>query len=159
MITNDILRRLRYALDLPDAQVQSLIALEGHSVSRDELTAFLTREGEPGFLFCPDHVLRAFLDGLILMRRGPPDPNAPRPREDGRLDNNVILRKLKIALELREQAMLDLLKLGGMTVSASELSALFRRPGHPHYRPCGDQLLRNLLAGLAIQHRGSTPRA
>jgi uncharacterized protein YehS (DUF1456 family) len=155
MTRNDLLRRLRYALDLSDARMLSLVALGGGpEVPRASLAAWLARDDDPAFAALPDPVFAAFLDGLVLDRRGPRDPSQPAPPAGpARLDNNAILKKLRIALELQEQDLLGLLRAGGLTLSASELGALFRKPGHKHYRACGDQVLRTLVAGLTQRLR------
>lgn len=70
------------------------------------------------------------------------------------LTNNDILKKLRIALELKDEDIIHILKLADFTISKSELSALFRRDDHPNYVACGDQLLRNFLQGLIIYKRG-----
>jgi len=156
MIHNDVLRRLRYALDLEDARMIRLFALSGVTVDEATLRSLLARETDPSFVACTDAQLAAFLDGLIVDRRGPRDPAAPaRPKGAPRLDNNLVLKKLRVALELKEDDMLAVLKLGGMDLSSSELGALFRNEQHKHYRPCGDQLLRNFLKGLTVRLRGS----
>ena len=151
MINNDVLRRLRFALQLTDDEVRRLSGLVGVGLAEEELRSYLAREGEPDFLPCPDRALEACLDGLVLHRRGPRD-GAPLPAT--RFDNNMILKKLRIALELKEVEMLRLLKLGGMDLSPSELAGLFRTRTHQHYRACGDQLLRNFLKGLTAERRG-----
>jgi uncharacterized protein YehS (DUF1456 family) len=154
MTRNDLLRRLRYALDLSDARVLDLIALGGGpEAPRDAVGGWLARDDDPAFVALPDPVLARFLDGLVLDRRGPRDPSMPPPSSPGRLDNNAILKKLRIALELQEQDLLALLRAGGLTLSASELGALFRKPGHKHFRACGDQVLRTLLVGLTQRLR------
>lgn len=150
---NDILRRLRFALDQSDAQVLELLRSVGHKLSPHALPFYLLREDDPNVVLCPDDTLRAFLDGLILARRGPRDPGSSAAPE-GPMSNNLILRKLKIALDLKEADMLAILKLGGMELSSSELAALFRARSHRHFRPCGDQLLRNFLGGLTLYRRG-----
>ena len=154
MIHNDVLRRLRYALDLSDARMIHLFALSDTGIDEPVLHSLLARDTDPGFVECTDAQLTAFLDGLVIDRRGPRDPGAPaRPKSAVRLDNNLILKKLRIALQLQEDDMLALLKLGGMDVSSSELGALFRNEQHKHYRPAGDQLLRNFLKGLTQKLR------
>ena len=153
MIHNDVLRRTRFALNLPDSEVRRLCGLVGEPLSDSDLRACLAREDDPDFAFCPDWILGAFLDGLILERRGPRDADQGR-RGAETLDNNGILKKLRIALELREPDLLALLKLGGMTLSSPELGALFRNRNHKNYRPCGDQVLRAFLRGLTVQRRG-----
>lgn len=154
MTNNDVLRRLRFALDLSDGEVLRLTRLGDAPITPDELRAWLCREEDPGFEPCPGEIIDALLDGLILHRRGPRDPRAPAPPQPARLDNNLILRKLRIALELKERDMLEILARGGMRLSASELGALFRGRDHPHYRPAGDQLLRHFLRGLTDRYRG-----
>lgn len=143
MTNNDILRRLRYALRLSNARLTALFALGGHALSEADLDLFLRKDGDPQSVECPDVLLGAFLDGLIVSRRGP--GNEP---PDGELDNNAILRKLRIALD-----MLHILRSAGLTLSKSELAALFRRPDHRNFKPCGDQLLRKFLTGLARTSR------
>lgn len=155
MTTNHVLRRVRYALDLDDAQVIRIFGLGGREVDAAVLASYLAREREPGHVPCPSEALAAFLDGLVLDRRGPRDPSAPPLARDASLDNNQILKKLRIALELQERDMLAVLGTGGMDLSPSELGALFRKPGHKHYRPAGDQLLRAFLKGLTTRLRGA----
>lgn len=154
MNNNDVLRRLRFALKLNDAEVRRLCRLADVDLDDEELAWYLASETDPVFALCPDAVLGAFLDGLVLHRRGPRDAASPARPSEGRFDNNLILKKLRIALEFKEIDMLDVLKLGGMDLSPSELDALFRSETHKHYRPCGDQLLRNFLKGLTVRLRG-----
>lgn len=71
-----------------------------------------------------------------------------------KMTNNDILKKLRIALKLRDEDIIEILKLVDFQVSKSELSALFRTEDHPNYKECGDQLLRNFLNGLIIYERG-----
>ena len=150
MTNNDILRRLRYALNLGNDGLTRLFALGGHDLSHGDLDLLLKKDDEPGFIDCPDVLLLSFLDGLIVSRRG---PRTSGPAEPESLDNNLVLRKLRIALELKDADMLRILEAGGMHVSKSELSALFRAPGHRNFVPCRDQLLRKFLAGLAATSR------
>jgi uncharacterized protein YehS (DUF1456 family) len=70
------------------------------------------------------------------------------------LTNNDILKKLRVALQLRDDEIIKILKLSDFEVSKTELGALFRNEDHPNYMPCGDQLLRNFLDGLIIHLRG-----
>ena len=70
------------------------------------------------------------------------------------LTNNDILKKLRIALELRNEDIVEICKLADFKITISELTALFRNESHPNYKPCGDQLLRNFLNGLIIFKRG-----
>jgi uncharacterized protein YehS (DUF1456 family) len=74
------------------------------------------------------------------------------------LTNNDILKKLRVALSLRDEDIIEILKLADFEVSKSELTALFRKEDHPNYKPCGDQLLRNFLNGLVTYKRGPMPK-
>lgn len=70
------------------------------------------------------------------------------------MTNNDILKKLRVALKLRDEDIIEILKLVDFPVSKSEVNALFRTEDHPNYKECGDQLLRNFLNGLIIYNRG-----
>lgn len=155
MIANDVLRGVRYALDLSDAAIIDTIRVADPDavVERDDLAGWLRKDGEDGFVQCPDPVLARFLDGLIVHYRGRDDsrPLAPWPT---RLDNNAMLKKLRVAFTLKDVDLHEVFEAGGFPLSKPELSALFRQPGHTNYRPCGDQLLRAFLRGLARKLRG-----
>ena len=155
MISNDVLRSLRYMLDLGDARVVEIVQLAdpAFAIDRDQVRAFLLKEDEPGYLACSDAVLARFLDGLIVHRRGRDERLPPRPVEK-RVDNNVVLKKLRVAFELKDVDMHQVFEDAGFPVSRPELSALFRQPGQKNYRPCGDQMLRNFLKGLTLRVRG-----
>ena len=73
------------------------------------------------------------------------------------LTNNDILKKLRVALNLKDDDIIKILKLADFEISKTELSAIFRKDDHPNYRPCGDQLLRNFLNGLITYKRGEKP--
>ena len=75
------------------------------------------------------------------------------PVAETHLNNNVIFRKLKIALNLKDTDILNLMRRAGFPLSKPELSALFRKPGHTNYRECKDQILRNFLKGLQLEHQ------
>ncbi len=75
------------------------------------------------------------------------------------MTNNDILKKLRVALHLRDDQIIEILKLVDFNISKSELGAFFRSEDHPNYKNCGDQVLRNFLNGLVIHMRGKDPRA
>ncbi len=70
------------------------------------------------------------------------------------MNNNDIMKKLRVALQLRNDEIAAICKLAGFTITESELTAIFRSEDHPKYKACGDQLLRNFLNGLIIHKRG-----
>lgn len=154
MTNNDILQQLRYALNINDSTMIEIFKLAEHEIEQSNLTGLLKKEDEEGFVLCSDDVLGYFLDGLILHKRGRKEIKPGETRKsDSRLTNNTILKKLRIALELKEDDMLGILKLANADISKSELTALFRKEGHKNYKECGDQFLRKFLKGLSIRYR------
>jgi uncharacterized protein YehS (DUF1456 family) len=155
MTPNDIVRRIRYALNLNDPTMLEIFKQAGHAMDLAGLKNLLKKEDEPGYAACSDMVLGAFLDGLIVHKRGKKEPGPGEvKRQELPLTNNDIMRKVRIALELKEDDMLGILKLGEVEISSSELSAFFRKKGHKNYKECGDQFLRSFLKGLAARYRG-----
>lgn len=153
MTNNDVLRRLRYALDLSDAAVLDLFALAEAPITAEELGWYLRKEEEEGYAECPDEVLAKFLDGLVASRRGKREETAAKAPVRRKLDNNGILRSLRIALELKDEDIIAIMRAANVDVSKSEVSALFRKADHPNYRPCGDQFLRYFFNGLTARFR------
>ena len=154
MENNDLMRRIRYAVRLDDAEAARLVTLGGRTANAADAAAWRAREDEPGFAACPDEALLALLDGFVLERRGPPpggtrDASASAGPE--RLTNNRVLKQLRIALELQAEDLQALVAAGGGQLGKGELGALFRKPGTRNYRACGDQVLRWFLAGLAAR--------
>ncbi len=158
MTNNDILRRFRYAFDISNVKMIEIFRLAGHDLEQSTLINLLKKEEEDGYLECGSELLESFLDGLIIQKRGRQDTaETPAARSDLPLSNNLILRKLRIALELRDDDMVAILQLAGVTISKSELGALFRSQGHKNFKQCGDQFLRNFLQGLTIRNRNIAP--
>jgi uncharacterized protein YehS (DUF1456 family) len=159
MNTNDVLKRLRYAIDIKDSDMLDLFAATGVAVDAGRLAACFLKDDDPAYQTCPRWVLEALLDGLIIRFRGPrlvdgdspPQTRQALTKADGApgLDNNMILKKIRIALALQEAAVLAIMELGGMPVSRHEVGALFRQRGQKNYRECGDQFMRAFLVGLA----------
>lgn len=154
MNNNDLLRRIRYALNIGNASMREIFELAGHLVAESGILDMLRNEGEPGYVECDDRLLGLFLDGLIIQRRGKREyepGKAARPNE--RLTNNMVLKKLRIALDFTDADMLEMFKLAGFDITKSELSAFFRKKGHKNYKVCGDQIVKKFLLGLAARHR------
>ena len=160
MITNDVLRRVRYALQLNDKKMLAIFASVDNAIDENYLHSIMAKEGEEGYVFCRDSLLSLFLDGLIYDKRGRKEGANPiiLPAK-AVLTNNEILRKLRIALNFKEEDMLAVLDSVEFPVSKSELSALFRKKDHRNYKVCGDQLLRNFLNGITKRFRGSEGEA
>ncbi len=151
MTNNDVLRRIRYVFDLDDSKMIEIFALADRVVTRAEICDWLEKDEAPSFESCPDLELATFLNGFIIEKRGKPDGPARAPEES--LTNNIILTKLKIALALKSDDIMEILALAGFRMSKHELTALHRKPGHKHFRACQDQMLRNFLQGLQRKYR------
>lgn len=153
MTNNDILRRIRYTFDLSDSKMIEIFGLADYQVNRAQISDWLKRDDDPAFQEISDNQLAIFLNGLIINNRGKKEGEQPIP--EMRLDNNIIFRKLKIALNLKDDDILDILMLVDLRIGKHELSAFFRNPGQSQYRPCQDQFLRNFLHGMQIKYHGN----
>jgi uncharacterized protein YehS (DUF1456 family) len=145
---NDVLRSVRYLLNVPDSRLADLVRLGGGEVSADDLAAFLKRDDEEGYRECGQELMARFLNGLVVYKRGKDESRPPQPLEVP-VSNNVVLKKLRVAFELRDDDIVTLIEKSGLRVTKGELGAFFRRPDHRNYRDCGDQFLRNVLKGLS----------
>jgi len=152
MTNNDILRQLRYIFNLGDDNMMAVFAKADYEATRSMVSNWLKREEDEQFEPLADVELAIFLNGLIVKYRGPKDGDNPPPEEI--LTNNMILRKLKIALSLQSEDIIDVIGLTGFRLGKHELSAFFRNPNQSQYRPCKDQVLRKFLYGLKIKERG-----
>lgn len=164
MTNNDILIRLRYALDIKNIEMVEIFKLGNMSFSKEEVLNMLIKvqedEEEPeNFIKCNNKMLEAFLNGFITFKRGPQrdkDGNVvtvpPVPSKES--PNNMLIKKVKIALSLTSEDVLDLLYEGGVTVSKGEIGAILRNPTHKNYKECGDRFARCFLKGLTYKYRG-----
>lgn len=169
MNNNDILIRLRYALDIKDTDMIEIFQLGGSTITREDLQRLLIKpknsESEDVFIpsenmkICNNHMLEIFLNGFIIFKRGRKElkPGETEKQifliKDNKSVNNIMMKKLKIALSLTSEDILTILKDTGVIISSSELSAVFRKEGQRNYKECGDRYARNFLKGLAIRYR------
>lgn len=165
MTNNDILKRLRFALNISDFSLIEMVDLGGKEISESDLVFYFKNENEDGYANCSESILLAFLDGLILKRRGsrknesketPSSTGKSTPKASGVKSsprNNSVMKKLRIALELKEVDIIEIFRQVDFRISKSEISALFRRSNHKNFRECGDQMLRNFIQGLTKTYR------
>ena len=151
MDNNDILRRIRYIFNLSDSKMINIFNEGSHTVSRTVISNWLKKEDHIDFQQMSDKELAMFLNGFINKNRGKREGPGFVPED--KLNNNIIFRKLRIALHFKDDEILDVLALSGMKISKHELSSFFRKPGHPKSRQCKDQILRNFLQGLQLKYR------
>ena len=165
MDNNDILIRIRYALDIKNKEMIEIFKLGGMEFTKEEVLLILTKsiddyeddnsENEEN-IKCDNVMLESFLNGFIIFKRGKqePKPGQPeRPSLSHEKVNNLVLKKLKIALSLTSEDMIEILETSGVFITKGELSAFLRKEGHKNYKECGDQNTRNFLRGLAIKYR------
>lgn len=150
MTTNDALRSIRYILKVKESKLAEIIALTGLKVQASDLENYMKKEEDEGFQMCPPKVFAHFLNGLVIYKRGADEKRPPMPIELP-ITNNQILKKLRVAFELKEDDIVQILKDAGFDVSNSEVGSLFRKPDHKNFRACGDQFLRNFLKGLTLR--------
>lgn len=166
MNNNDLLIRLRYALDIKNKDMIEIFKLGGMEVTKEELLMMLTKTddsideeelAEQEDHIKVDHVMwETFLNGFIIFKRGkqepkPGQPQTPEPSKEN--PKNLLLKKVKIALSMTSDDMLDTFAAAGFTVSKAETGALMRKEGHKNYKECGDQIARNFLKGLGMKYR------
>ncbi len=158
LTNNDTFKRLRYNLNLNDNKLVEIFRLGNVPLERELIQDMMKKEGEEGYRACSDAVLASFLDGLIIKRRGKREnASLEAYHPDFCLSNNDILKKLRIALELKEEDVLAIIKKSKPDITRSELSALFRQKDHKNFQPCGDQFLRNFIAGLKDLYNTEVP--
>jgi uncharacterized protein YehS (DUF1456 family) len=155
MARNELLRTICSALEMNDETVIQVFGHAGRSVGVSMVTALQKSEDQDDYIPCSDPVFGFFLDGLIIQRRGQKE-GAPLPADKpvAALNNNDILKKLRIALDLKEEELLEIFTLAGQTLSKHELTALFRKQGHKHYKECSNQVLAVFIKGLKLRFKG-----
>ena len=147
---NDILRRIRYTFEFSDSKMMEIFALAGYEITRAQISDWLKKDDDPAYKDLDDNYLSIFLNGFIIEKRGKKE--GPQPIAENRLNNNIVFRKLKIALDLKDDNILEILALADMRISKHELSAFFRKPDQEQFRPCKDQILRNFIHGMQVKY-------
>lgn len=151
MNNNDILRRLRYCFDYSNKKMVKIFDEGGIKASEEQVLLWLLKEEDEGFVLCDDNALAGFLNGFIVVNRGRQEGKAMVAEK--RLNKNLILRKIKIACNLTTEDIVEIMQNAGIKTGKSEVTALFRKADHKHYRPCKGQFLRYFLSGLQKKYR------
>ena len=147
MKTNDILYKIQKALNLSQEEMLEAYKLANYKMEATHLDSLLKRRQEEGSKLCSYEELGVFLDGLVILKRGP----NPKKKNDDKvveLTNNLILKKLRIALELKEAETEIIFSLGEAELSKQQLASLFRKEGHKNFKECSDELLMAFLDGM-----------
>jgi uncharacterized protein YehS (DUF1456 family) len=151
MTNNDILGSIRNIFDFSDSKMTTIFGLADYQVTREQISNWLKKDDDPAYQKFDDTQLAIFLNGLINDKRGKKEGAQPELEEH--LTNNIIFMKLKIALNLKAEDILEIMGLVDFRLSRHELSSFFRRPEHKNYRECKDQILRNFLKGVQLKYR------
>jgi uncharacterized protein YehS (DUF1456 family) len=149
-----LLIRLIDAMALTESEIRAVFQHSEEPPTDAHIQALLLPENNTP---CSELQLLQFLDGLILERRGPPSKPAAPPTSPPTLTPNLMLKKLRIALNMREPEMLQTFLAGGKPLDKGELTALFRKPGHKHFRPCTAATFDAFLTGVALKNAAKSP--
>ncbi|RHW34680.1 DUF1456 family protein [Lysinibacillus yapensis] len=169
MTNNDLLIRLRYALDLKNTEMVEIFRLGGMDFTKEDVLKILTKpkkteDGEydltptEDFMPCDYEMLEAFLNGFITFKRGkkeqkPGQEKTPEVAERKDPPNNLFIKRVKIALSLTTEDMIDIFYDAGLNVSKGEIGAILRKANHRNFKECGDNFTRNFIKGLTIRYR------
>jgi uncharacterized protein YehS (DUF1456 family) len=153
MTNNSILRRIRFIFEFSDTNIIEIFQLVKLSVSKSQVANWLRKEEHEGYEAISDELLAAFLNGFIVLKRGEKEGTTPPPEK--KLTNNQIFRKMRIALNLKDEDIIQILSLVNMRMSAHEINAFFRNPSQRQYVQCNDQVLRNFFQGLELRENRS----
>ena len=133
----------------------NVFAAAEHTVTTEQVIAWLTKEGEEAYTEISDTEFATFLNGFINTQRGKREGEQPAP--ESKLNNNIIFMKLRIALNMKAEDVIATLALVDFNLSKHELSAFSRKVDNKHYRVCNNQVLRLFLTGVQQQVRPESP--
>ncbi|MEZ9438135.1 YehS family protein [Vibrio atlanticus] len=151
MTNNEILRRIQHALNLKNAQIIKAIEQADVTVAHDQVINWLKDDNDKSCSTMKDTELAVFLNGFINLKRGKKEGVQPKP--EVALTNNMIFMKLRIALNMKAEDVLDILEVVGISLSKYEIGAYFRKPENKNYKVCEDQLLCDFLNGVQFTNR------
>ena len=146
MKASEIIQAIKDALSLNRKQILHIYDLEDFPISQDRLNGILKNSSKKSSINATYEELGVFLDGLISYKRGKRDKEIP---QDVVLDNNLILKKLRAALNLKEYEIALIFELADYKISKSAIRDMFRSPNHPKYKECDNKTLKAFLEGLS----------
>jgi uncharacterized protein YehS (DUF1456 family) len=151
MTNNYFIRRTQYIFSLKAKKMIEIFKSVGVDVTFEQVVGWTRRDEDPEIVLMEDSVLAAFLNGFIIEKRGKKD--GPAPVAEEKLNNNIILRKFRIALDMKDTDMLEIFRLSHTQISKHELSSFFRKKDHRNWAYCKDQFLRNFFHGLQAKFK------
>ena len=147
MPLNDILFKITKALSLTHTQIIEAYKLADFEMREERLSSILKRRQDKAYEEATFEELGVFLDGLVLLKRGASD-KIPDADEVVELTNNLILKKIRVAMELKEADLVILFALAEVTLTKRQIGSLFRKEGSKNFKACSDELLMAFLEGL-----------
>lgn len=151
MTHNRIIRLIADALDLSPEAMLDIYRSQDDGITADDVRDLLRDEHDRLFVLCSDEGLQLFLDGLILQRRGPREKGSAAATPPPTVDGNTVLKKLRIALDLKDDDMVELFAQGALPLTRSEITPFFRKEGHKHFRRVSDRILKAFLDGVRLR--------
>nr|WP_275665065.1 DUF1456 family protein [Vibrio sp. Isolate34] len=145
------MRRIQHALNLKNAQIIKAIEQADVTVAHDQVINWLKADNDKSCSKMKDKELAVFLNGFINLKRGKKEGAQPKP--EVALTNNMIFMKLRIALNMKAEDVLNVLEVVGVSLSKYEIGAYFRKPENKNYKVCEDQLLCDFLNGVQFTNR------
>nr|WP_246847789.1 DUF1456 family protein [Vibrio crassostreae] len=145
------MRRIQHALNLKNAQIIKAIEQADVTVAHDQVINWLKDDNDKSCSKMKDKELAVFLNGFINLKRGKKEGEQPKP--EVALTNNMIFMKLRIALNMKAEDVLDVLEVVGISLNKYEIGAYFRKPENKNYKVCEDQLLCDFLNGVQFTNR------
>ena len=152
MDSNQILYILRETFDLSDKELIDIFHLGGLTVTAKQLDQWFEDDDPANYADLPNDKLTMFLNGFIIHKRGQKEGSTPPPIQE--LNNNIVFKKIKIALNLQASDILEIFAKREIEMSNHQLSAMFRNPKQSQYRPCSDYTLKNFLLGMRQKYLG-----
>ena len=146
MTNNYVLSLLMNSLKLDKVDILKSYKLADKKITQDDVDDILREPSDEKFILLSDEGFELFLNGFIVYKRGPSDKKGKKQKIY--FSNNIILKKLKIALNLKDEDIVAIFENDGLEITKSQLTAYFRRDGHINYRKCSDSLLKRFINGL-----------
>lgn len=150
MTNNYIIRRTKHIFSFNKPKMIEIFKSVGFDVTKEQIEGWIKRDEDPDVVLMSDAMLAAFLNGFIIEKRGKKEGPLPVPEQE--LNNNIVLRKFRIALDMKDTDMLEIFKLSHTQISKHELSSFFRKREHRNWANCKDQFLRNFFHGLQAKY-------
>ncbi|MCK8060360.1 MULTISPECIES: DUF1456 family protein [unclassified Fusibacter] len=163
MKNNELLTKICRAADV---DIKSMVTIFAHSdfdFTEEDAAMMLVdfdSDEEQDLYPCDFEMLEAFLNGLIIFKRGPrPDDGKPKKTvlsiPSAQTANNAVLKKMKIAFAMTGDDLVEVFENAGVTLTNRELNPYFRAEGHKHYKRCNDQFLNAFFAGLTTKNKNA----